>query len=145
MSCARPCAQGAFCSSSSAYTNPLIGLQAPLYAHAPVSPLRACHTPEHHSQVPTPQELREEVVELAFECKPGPHAPGTLLGLARNPRPGPALAGPRDAPPLRARALQWIQRGSTEGWVRAMLESGEKSQSEGATPALRSSEVKAAI
>ena len=68
MSCARPCAQGAFCSTRLADTNPLIGLQAPLYAHAPVSPLRACHTPEHHSQVPTPRELREEVVELAFEC-----------------------------------------------------------------------------
>ena len=125
MSCARPCAQGAFCSSSSADTNPLIGLQAPLYAHAPVSPA---------SGLP---HIRAS--------QPGPHAPGTLLGLARNPRLGPAFAGPRDAPPLRARALQWIQRGSTEGWVRAILESGEKSQSEGATPALRSSEVKAAI
>lgn len=125
MSCARLCAQGAFCSTSSAYTNPLIGLQAPLYAHAPVSPLRACHTPEHHSQVPTPRRLRS-----------GSHEIRDL---------GPALAAPRDAPPLHTRALHWIQRGSTEGWVRAILESGEKSQSEGATPALTSSEVKAAI
>lgn len=81
MSCARPCAQGAFCSTTSADTNPLIGLQAPLYAHAPVSPLRACHTPEHHSQVPTPRELcsgSHEIRDLDLHSRP----PGVLRRFA---------------------------------------------------------------